>query len=88
MTRCRPHHQHPIFLGSQLCPTFRVQLLAIVPRPVKAVVLLFPLTDDFKDKRNARYAQKLEKVGKGHIDPKVIWIKQTVRLGPTIPFSY
>jgi len=51
----------------------------MVPQPVKAVILLFPLTEDFKKKRDARYAQKLEKVGEKHIDPTIIWIKQTVR---------
>ena len=51
----------------------------MVPQPVKAVILLFPFTGDFKKKRDARYAQKLEKLGEGHIDPTVIWIKQTVR---------
>lgn len=56
------------------------QMLAMVPQPVKAVILLFPLKDDFKKKRDARYAQKLQEVGEGHIDPTVIWIKQTVRV--------
>ena len=53
----------------------------MVPQPVKAVILLFPLKDDFKKKRDARYAQKLQEVGEGHIDPTIIWIKQTVRVG-------
>jgi len=56
-------------------------LLDIIPQPAKAVVLLFPVDEDIKKKRDARYAQKLEDVGKGHIDPTIIWIKQTVRLG-------
>jgi len=51
----------------------------MVPRPVKAVILLFPLTDDFKKKREARYAEKLEELGEGHIDPTIIWIKQTIK---------
>jgi len=54
------------------------ELLNMIPQPVKAVVLLFPLTDDFKQKRDARYAEKLKKVGEGHIDPTIIWIKQTI----------
>ena len=45
------------------------------------MILIFPLTEDSKQKRDARYAKKLEKVGKGHADPTIIWIKQTVRLG-------
>jgi ubiquitin carboxyl-terminal hydrolase L3 len=52
----------------------------MVPQPAKAVILLFPLTDDFKKKRDARYAKKLEEIGTGHIDPTIVWIKQTVRL--------
>jgi len=54
------------------------ELLDLVPQPVKAVILLFPLTDDFKTKRDARYAQKLEQLGTGHIDPTIVWIKQTI----------
>jgi len=54
------------------------ELLAMVPQPVKAVILLFPLKGDFKEKRDARYAQKLQEVGQGHVDPTVIWIKQTI----------
>ena len=52
----------------------------MVPQPVAAVVLLFPLTDDFKKKRDARHAEKLKELGEGHLDPTIIWIKQTVRL--------
>ncbi|KAF9779199.1 peptidase C12, ubiquitin carboxyl-terminal hydrolase [Thelephora terrestris] len=54
------------------------ELLDILPQPVKAVILLFPLTKEFKQKRDARYAEKLEKLGEGHIDPTIIWIKQTI----------
>jgi len=54
------------------------ELLAMVPQPVKAVILLFPLTEDSKKKRDARYTQKLKEVGEGHIDPTIIWIKQTI----------
>jgi len=50
----------------------------MVPRPVKAVILLFPWTDDFKKKRDAQYVQKIEEIGEGHIDPTIIWIKQTI----------
>ena len=56
----------------------------MVPQPVKAVILLFPLSDEFKKKREDRCAQKLEKVGKGHVDPTIIWIKQTV----SFPLSF
>jgi len=54
------------------------ELLALVPQPVKAVILLFPCTEDFKKKRDVRYAEKAEKLGQSHIDPTVIWIKQTI----------
>ena len=56
-------------------------MLSMVPQPVKAVILLFPFKDDFKKKRDARYAEKLKTLGEGHIDPTVVWIKQTVRQG-------
>jgi hypothetical protein len=53
----------------------------MIPQPIKAVILVFPLNEDFEKKKDAQYARKLEQVGKGHIDPTVIWIKQTVRSG-------
>jgi len=54
------------------------ELLDMIPQPVRAVILLFPLTEDFKQKRDALYAQEIEAVGEGHVDPTIIWIKQTI----------
>ena len=59
----------------------------MVPKSVRAVILLFPLTADFKQEREARYAEKLGQLGKGHMDPEVVWIKQTVRQGVVLPRS-
>ena len=59
----------------------------MIPQPIKAVILVFPLNEDFEKKKDARYAEKLEKVGKGHVDPTVVWIKQTVRLVSILSFS-
>ena len=59
----------------------------MVPQQTKAVILVFPINDDLDKKKDARYAQKLEQVGKGHIDPTIIWIKQTVRLVFILSFS-
>lgn len=54
-----------------------IKLLAMVPQPVKAVELLFPITEKNeakkKDEDEATLAGKLPPV-----DPTVIWIKQTV----------
>lgn len=58
----------------------------MVPQPVKAVILLYPYTDDMKEKRDARYARMLKEVGEGHIDPTIISIKQTVRQGLSCHF--
>ena len=60
-------------IQSQYCLTPYVQLLALVPHPVHAVVLLFPIDD-------ALEAVKKEEDAKTHeVDPTVFWMKQTVR---------
>lgn len=49
----------------------------MVARPVKAVILLFPITEDIERTRveeDARIAAE----GQPAIDPTVFWIKQTV----------
>ena len=65
-----------IFTGTL---TERRKLLSMVPKPVRAVVLLFPITDASEEKRKeedaATEAGKLPPV-----DPTVIWIKQTVSM--------
>jgi len=51
--------------------------LALVPQPVKAVVLLFPISAETEAKRK----EEDEKIGSGGqqaIEPEVLWIKQTV----------
>lgn len=59
----------------------------MVPQPVKAVILLFPRKGDIKKKRDARYAEKVKEIGKDHIDPTIVWIKQTVSLRFISSFS-
>jgi len=52
-------------------------LLAMVPQPVKAVVLLFPITE----KNEAKKKDEDEAILAGRVtpvDPTVIWIKQTI----------
>ena len=56
-----------------------VQLLAMVSQPVKAVILLFPITEPYENKRRE---EDIWIAGSGQhpIDPTVFWMKQTVRL--------
>lgn len=49
----------------------------MVPQPVKAVILLFPITDALETKRKEEDA-KTESNDLPAVDPTVIWIKQTV----------
>lgn len=56
---------------------FNDQLLAIVPRPVKAVVLLFPI-DAEGDAKRQEEDEKIAREGQPKIDNTVFWIKQTV----------
>jgi len=56
-----------------------VQLLDLIPRPVKAVILLFPIRGKLDELRQQEEA-KLKQVGQVPVDPTVFWIKQTVRL--------
>jgi len=52
-------------------------LLDLVPKPVKAVILLFPIRGKLEELRKA---EEVEIEGKGQvpIDPTVFWIKQTI----------
>ncbi len=55
------------------------QLLDLVAKPVKAVILLFPIRgklDELRQKEEAKFKEE----GQVPIDPTVFWIKQTVRL--------
>ena len=54
------------------------QLLALVPQPVKALVLLFPIRGKLKELSEEEEA-KIKEKGQVPIDPTVFWIKQTVR---------
>ncbi|KAI5115332.1 hypothetical protein M0805_001869 [Coniferiporia weirii] len=53
------------------------ELLGIVPQPVKAVVLLFPLTEKSEAERKEE-DRKTEEGSLPTIDSDVIWIKQTI----------
>lgn len=57
------------------------QLLQLVPKPVKAVILLFPIRGKLEELSKAEEAAIKEK-GQVPIDPTIFWIKQTVR--PTL----
>jgi ubiquitin carboxyl-terminal hydrolase L3 len=50
----------------------------MVPQPVKAVVLLFPITEKYEELRKEEDA-KIAKEGQHPVDPTILWIKQTVR---------
>ncbi|KAJ7281832.1 peptidase C12, ubiquitin carboxyl-terminal hydrolase [Mycena rebaudengoi] len=52
-------------------------LLDMVPQPVHAVVLLFPISDESERKRKEEDA-KIEKDGQPQLDPTLLWIKQTI----------
>jgi ubiquitin carboxyl-terminal hydrolase L3 len=49
----------------------------MVSKPVKAIILLFPLSDNLKIKQDQEEA-KIATEGQPDFDPSVIWIKQTV----------
>ena len=54
------------------------QLLDLVPQPVKALILLFPIRGKLEELRQAEEAE-IKAKGQVPIDPTVFWIKQTVR---------
>ncbi|KAI0343185.1 peptidase C12 ubiquitin carboxyl-terminal hydrolase 1 [Trametopsis cervina] len=56
---------------------FDPELLAMVPQPVKAVVLLFPIGEEYEKKRKEEDA-KIAKEGQFPLDPTILWIKQTI----------
>ena len=57
------------------------QLLAMVPQPVKAVILLFPITEAIEARRKQE-DEKVKTQGQHPIDPTVFYIKQTVSTVP------
>jgi ubiquitin carboxyl-terminal hydrolase L3 len=56
-----------------------LQLLNLVPEPVKAVILLFPIRGKLDELRK-REEEEIKEKGAVPVDPTVFWIKQTVRL--------
>ena len=48
-----------------------------MPKPVKAVILLFPITQII-DKKTQEEVAYITVNGQHPIDPDIIWIKQTV----------
>jgi ubiquitin carboxyl-terminal hydrolase L3 len=62
------------------------QLLNLVPKPVKAVILLFPIRGKLDELRQEE-EKKLKEAGQVLIDPTVFWIKQTVRLPCIVSFD-
>ncbi|KAI0715987.1 cysteine proteinase [Cerioporus squamosus] len=53
------------------------ELLGMVSQPVKAVILLFPITEDYEQKRREEDEQ-IAAQGQYAIDPTVFWMKQTI----------
>lgn len=53
------------------------ELLALVNQPVKAVVLLFPITEALEAKRREEDL-KIKNGGQSSLDPTLLWIKQTI----------
>jgi ubiquitin carboxyl-terminal hydrolase L3 len=53
-------------------------LLAFVPRPASALLLVFPISKSYETFRMEEDKDRTEYVGKGPAEP-VIWYKQTIR---------
>ncbi|KAG6897098.1 hypothetical protein C0992_004030 [Termitomyces sp. T32_za158] len=58
------------------------ELLAMVSRPVKAVILLFPVSDVSETKRKEE-DERVRIEGQPLVDPTIFWIKQTVHAMPS-----
>jgi len=52
-------------------------LLVLVPKPVEAVLLVFPITEEF-DKIRKSEDERLQEAGQPHLDPTLFYIKQTI----------
>jgi len=53
------------------------ELLAMVSQPVKAIILLFPLSDTIMAKQTEE-EKKIAAEGQPDINPSILWIKQTI----------
>jgi len=53
------------------------ELLELVPRPVKAVVLLFPIEDEGEGRRKEE-DDRIAREGQPKIDHTIFWVKQTI----------
>ena len=74
---------------SLVMPSVRLlglQLLNLVPEPVKAVVLLFPARGKLEELTN-REEEEMKEKGATPVDPTVFWSKQTVRLAGVVRLS-
>lgn len=49
----------------------------MVPQPVKALVLLFPISPKYEQNR-IEEDQRIAKEGQHPVDPTLLWIRQTV----------
>ena len=54
------------------------ELLAFIPRPCLALLLVFPVNESYEKFRHEEDADKPNYTGKGNNEP-VIWFKQTIR---------
>ena len=50
----------------------------MVSQPAKAVILLFPITDVYEQKRREE-DERIVAEGQPELDPTIFWMKQTVR---------
>ncbi|KAH9935887.1 cysteine proteinase [Epithele typhae] len=53
------------------------ELLAMVTQPVKAAILLFPITEQYENERKAQ-DERIAAEGQHPVDPTVFWMKQTI----------
>ncbi|TFK51621.1 peptidase C12, ubiquitin carboxyl-terminal hydrolase 1 [Heliocybe sulcata] len=62
----------------QFCDVYGLdpELLALVPQPVKAVILCFPITDEYERKRKEE--DEAMKGQESQLDPTLVFIKQTI----------
>ncbi|KAM5532877.1 hypothetical protein V8D89_013429 [Ganoderma adspersum] len=53
------------------------ELLGMVSQPAKAVILLFPITDIYEQKRREE-DERIVAEGQPELDPTIFWMKQTI----------